>query len=62
MNRHLMDREGDSVSEYAVSWDAEKHIKLDLPFVDFKAELQLGVLLVVYWFTVCLYVVSFTRK
>lgn len=44
MNYTLL--EGGDVCEEAIAWDAEQHLRFDVPFIDMKPQIYFGVLIV----------------
>lgn len=45
MNYTLL--EGGDVCEEAIAWDAEQHLRFDVPFIDMKPQIYFGVLILI---------------
>ena len=53
MNYTLL--EGGDVCEEAIAWDAEQHLRFDVPFIDMKPQIYFGVLLLIFTCTSLLF-------
>lgn len=42
VNQSLVSISADDVGKLAIAWDTEKHLRFDVPFVDLKPSIYLG--------------------